>query len=329
MKTNEFTKSVERLVRPIDVGTLHFLQSLNGSLPKNVQKKMVEKSSTKTPYMGFVVEPYSYFLAYEIVDYEWAKKLIPDNFELEKTKVFEDDEPKYYGIFGCFNAHTSGFWGLRVEFYIIAKNKDTGLLSWVIVDYDTNTISYDPKNQLSTSNATDSLLTVDFNGQLYVDVNNNDNERKLIFSSNIEKGEMRPLDKRLWIEGNLSIGYGTKKMGDDAGMFALMFDPHEFDRALDIPVDAFELNTNTWFKGLLKEEPDKRLCFPYAQHYVSDSPGYSSGITNEDELVELVNTLDFSKVDVFSTDSFKKMFKVGTTVSFIVNILLVYLAFFN
>jgi hypothetical protein len=148
MNKDGFIKGVERLVNPIDVGTLHFVQSFNNYIPKKIQKKMVASSGQVTPYMGFVVEPYSYFLCYEIDDLEKAENLLPNGFKLAKTRVFEDDEPRYYGIFGCFNAHTSGFWGMRVEFYIIAEDENTGLLSWIIVDYDTNTITYDPKKWL-------------------------------------------------------------------------------------------------------------------------------------------------------------------------------------
>ncbi len=119
--------------------------------------------------MGFVVEPYSSFLCYEIADIDKAKSLLPDGFKLIKTKVFENDEPKYYCIFGCFRAHTSAFWGARTEFYIIAEDQKTGLLSWIIVDYDTDTISYDKKmaldrpivaNQLSLLTTVASCLSI-------------------------------------------------------------------------------------------------------------------------------------------------------------------------
>lgn len=59
--------------------------------------------------MSFVVEPYSLFLCYEIIDIKRAESLLPDNFELVKTKIFDTDKPKYYCIFGCIRAHTSAF----------------------------------------------------------------------------------------------------------------------------------------------------------------------------------------------------------------------------
>jgi hypothetical protein len=31
-----------------------------------------------------------------------ANSLLPEGFEMIKTKIKENDEAKYYGIFGCF-----------------------------------------------------------------------------------------------------------------------------------------------------------------------------------------------------------------------------------
>ncbi len=326
MKKGNFIKGVERLVNPIDVGTIHFIQYFNNFIPKKIQKKMVDSSGNKTPYMGFVVEPYSFFLCYEIKDLERAKTFLPEGFKLAKTKIFEDDEPKYYSIFGCFNAHTSGFWGSRVEFYIIAEDTSTGLLSWIIADYDTNTITYDPKNGLSDPNTEGSVITIDYNGEVFVDIVNKKG-RKLIFNSNIESGKMKPLDKRLWIEGNLSIAYGKNKCEDNAGLFSLIFDPKEFEKALKIPKEGLTISANDWFPGLFKEEPTEILCFPYAQHFLSDSPGHSSNIMSESDLINSVDKANFKEISVFSTKSFKTTFLLGGLVSMVTNITLLVLLF--
>jgi hypothetical protein len=318
MNKSTFIKGVEKLVNPIDVGTLHFIQSFNNLIPKKIQKKMVDASGQKTPYMGFVVEPYSTFLCYEIKDLDQAKTFLPKGFKLAKTKVFDSDEPKYYGIFGCFNAHTSGFWGLRIEFYIIAEDENTGLLSWIIADYDTNTITYDPKNGLSNPNASNSLLTIDFDGTIYADVLSHDG-RQLIFNTDSRLGNMTPLDPRLWIEGNLSIAYGTNKSIDNPGVFSLIFEPGEFKEGLRIPKDALNLEVNNWFPGLFENHPSEVLCFPYAQHFLSDSPGHSSLLSTETELEDAVEKIDFKLIDVFSTKSFKKTFLIGGAISFVSN----------
>jgi hypothetical protein len=321
MRDNNFVKGVERLVNPIDVGTIHFIQSFNNKIPKKLQRKMVESSAKITPQMAFVVEPYSYFLAYEIENTEMAERLLPKGFRLTETKIFDDDQPKYYGIFGCFNAHTSGFWGMRVELYLIAEDMKTGLMSWIIVDYDTNTITYDPKYGLSDPNASNSIITVDYDGILYADIKNTDG-RELVFRSDISQGKMKALDKRLWIEGNLSIAYGKNKVEDDPGLFSLTFNPDEFKQALRISHDNLEIEVNNWYPGLFKDVPSEIVCFPYAQHFLSDSPGYASHLETENDLEMAVENTNFDLIKVFSTEKFKKSFMIGSTVSLIANLVL-------
>jgi len=322
MTKETFIKGVERLVDPIDVGTLHFIESFTKKIPKNLQEKLVEKSGEKTPYMGFVVEPYSYFLAYELKDLQRASDLLPDGFKLVKTKIFDDDEPKFYGIFGCFNAHTSGFWGMRVEFYIIAEDTSTGLMSWIIVDYDTNTITYDPKNGFTDPNSSGSLITTDYDGQLHVEVKN-DSGRMLVAKSDIEQGKMKALDNRLWVEGNLSIAYGKHKINGNPGLFSLIFNPKEFERALRLPKGSYQIEINNWFPGLFMDEPSEVACFPYAQHFLSDSPGHSSLLLDENALNEKVKSVDFSQISVFSTKGISKMIIMGGILSAVTNTVLI------
>jgi len=325
MEKNNFTVGVEKLVHPVDVGTLHFVQNFTGSLPIGIQKKMINNAAKTTPYMGFVVEPYSYFLCYEISDLAWAERLLPEGFKMVKSHVFKDDIERYYGIFGIFNAHTSGFWGLRVEFYLIAENVDTGLLSWIIIDYDTNTISYDPKNGLSSPNAVGGIFTVDYNGIIHVDVKRNDNSHSLILQSDIKNAIDRKLDQRLWVEGNLSIGYGKEISNNDSNVFSLKFHPEEFSSALEIKNEDVNINVNSWFPGLFKEKPATVLCFPYAQHFLSDSPGAYSQLQNEEELVTEIERVDFSKINIFSTEKLKKLAITGIALSVLINITLVLL----
>lgn len=325
MNRTNFAKGVERLIDPISVGTLHFMQSFNQLLPKPIQKQLVKSSSEKTPYMGFVVESYSLFLCYEIADIEKAKSLIPDGFELIKTRIFASDEPKYYCIFGCIRAHTSAFWGSRTEFYVIAKNQKTNLLSWIIVDYITDTISYDGKNGLSSPNSIRSVMATDYRGMLLIDVQKLDDSHKLELEIDIKKGEMTNLDQRLWLEGNLSIGYGRNLSDNGADIFALKFEPGEVEKALKMPITSLNLISNTWYPGLFNKEPSQIVCFPYAQHFISDSPGHSSVIKNENELVAAVEKIDFNKIKVFSTKSFKIMFLIGMAISFAITVTLILL----
>lgn len=325
MDKSIFAKNVERLVNPMTVGSLHFLQSFNRLLPKRIQKSLVESSSKKIPFMGFVVEPYCLFLCYEILDLEKARALLPDGFELVKTKIFAEDEPKYYCIFGNFRAHTSAFWGVRSEFYIIAEDKKTGLLSWIIVDYDTNTISYDKKNGLCAPNSSKAVITINHRGTLFVDIERDNKSRKISFDVNVESGKMDKIDQRLWLEGNLSIGYGKVLSENDADIFSLKFEPLEVERALRIPLEELHLETNTWYPGLFHDKPSQVLCFPYAQHFVSDSPGSASHLKDREELVKSIEAINFKKINVFSTKSFERMFLLGSIFSFAITVTLLLL----
>jgi len=325
MYKNDFTKGVEKLVNPITVGSLHFMQTFNRLLPKRVQKLLVTSSSKKIPFMGFVVEPYSFFLCYEIVDVKQAVSLLPDGFSLIKTSIFNDDEPKYYGILSCFRSHTSAFWGTRAELYVIAEDKKTGLLSWIIVDYDTDTIRYDSQQGLRGPTCSNAVLTVDYRGTLFADIRRDDEGREIIFSASVTGGVQTPLNQRLWLEGNLSVGYGRVLSENNADIFSLKFEPGEVEQGLRIPHADFALESNTWYPGLFKESPSQLVCFPYAQHFVSDSPGSSSNIMNEAELVKAVQDVDFDNTPVYSTKSFRTMFLVSGAISLVITITLVVL----
>ena len=103
-------------------------------------KKLLYRASKKTPYIGFVIEPYSLFLFFKLKDIEYAKSMLPDRYELTKTKLFADDEPDHYMGIGNLNTRASTFWGMRQESYLIATDKETGILSFIFIDILSNTI---------------------------------------------------------------------------------------------------------------------------------------------------------------------------------------------
>lgn len=275
--------------------------------------------------MSFVVEPYSLFLCYEIIDIKRAESLLPDNFELVKTKIFDTDKPKYYCIFGCIRAHTSAFWGSRTEFYIIAKDKTTSLISWIIIDYATDTISYDRKNGLIEPNCEKSVMTTNYNGELIIDIKKKNGRNKLSLNLDVSAGSMTNLDQRLWLEGNLSIGYGRNLSDNKADIFALKFNPDEIKKALKIPTNSINIENNDWFNGLFDKIPSQVVCFPYAQHFLSDSPGSSTKIQNKEELISSVNSIKLNELKVFSTKSFKRMFLINMIISFLITVTLIIL----
>ena len=329
MNSKKFAKGVERLVSPIEVGSIHTIQQLNKLLPRSLQNKITQSSGNKFPQMGFVVEPYSFFLFYEIKDLQMAQDMLPEGFKLAKTNVYHDDEPKYYVIFGCFRAHTSAFWGARTEFYVVAEDEKTGLLTWVIVDYDTNTIGYDKKNGLMSPNCKDAVITINHRGKVFVDFDRDDGSRRLAFDGGVENGKMRDLDQRLWLEGNLSVVYGKELEGSSNDVFSLRFEPCEVEKALDIPLDDVNIDINTWYSGIFEDTPSLATCFPYAQHFISDSPGYSSQIMNRDELINEVKKTNFDKIEVFNTKAMRNMFVIGMLLnSCVILILLTLIIFF-
>ena len=324
MKKGSFTKGVEQLINPIDVGTIHCIQYFNRLMPTALHHKMVSASGKKSPYMGFVVEPYSFFLCYEIEDLNFAKRFLPKGFSLVKATIFEGDTPKYYGIIGCFTTHTSAFWGSRVEYYIVAEDGKTGMQSWIICDYDTNTITYDPKYGLHGPNTVKTVVTTDYNGVVWVDVENKKG-RKLSFHSDITKGQSVKLSQRLWIEGNLSIAYGRNRAKENPGLFSVLFDHKEYTSALRIPLDDLEMEYNNWFPGMCKAQPAQIICFPYAQHLLSDSPGSSSGLQTPEQMKQAVEMLEISRIQPYSTKAYQRAMLLGGLASVVTQWTLLYL----
>jgi hypothetical protein len=145
-ENKNFIKKTESLVKPEDVTAISFLSGFSKALPKKTQHKFTESGKRGIPYMGFIVDPYGLFLCFKITNTSAAQEMLPDGYELAEVSFFKNDVKFPMAIASVFTARTSGFIGMRVEFYIIARNKETGLISWIICEYETNTNSYDPKN---------------------------------------------------------------------------------------------------------------------------------------------------------------------------------------
>ena len=68
---------------------------------------------------------------------------------------------------------------------------------------------------------------------------------------------------------------------------------------------------------------DEALYFPFAQHYLSDSPGSYSNHDNVDEMIKDFQELDLDKIPPYSAESLRKMIKVGIlTNSILISVLL-------
>ncbi len=324
----EFMKGTERLVDPIEVGSIHFIQGLNKLLPKSLQEYLSKQSSKTSKYMGFVVEPYCSFLFYKITDLEKAKDFLPEGFKLIKTKIFADDEPDYYAILGSFRVHTSAFWGSRIEFYLIAENEATGMLSWVILEYDSNTIGQDKKYGLRDPSAPKAVITINHRGTVVVDVNNPTLNRKIAYNFDVNSGVMSPLDERLWIEGNLSVTHGKELNGSAKDVFALNFEPCEMEKALKIAPENIDVIENSWYKDIIERKPVMGVCFPYAQHFLSETAGNQSNIRNKEDLTKALSKLDFNSIKAFSVKPLRDMIlmqNVVTTAMGLIILILLYL----
>ena len=287
----DFTKHTEMLVSPKTVGGLYKRAEMLAKLPVGAQKWIVEHAPGADPYIGFVVEPYCSFLAYEITDTEAVRRLLPPGYELIPAAMFDGAPRTPCAILGAFNVHTSVFWGSRVELYLIAENTKTGMMSWVIVDYESNTISYDPGQGFSGSTTSRSVVTTTFAGDVVVDVESAERPNRISYVMDLDAASMRPLEQRLWIEGNLSVDYGGRVMEEDSKPFGLIFDPGEMAKALEIPLDAVTVEHNTFGAGLLAAEPFEAAVFPYAQHFMTTSFPRETPITDVAGLEQAVREM--------------------------------------
>jgi hypothetical protein len=286
-----FTKQTEMLVSPKTVGGLYRRAEMLAKLPVGVQKWILENAPGADPYIGFVVEPFCSFLNYEITDTEAASRLLPPDYELIPAAMFEGASPRYCAILCPFNVHTSVFWGSRVELYVIAENAKTGTMSWVIVDYESNTISYDPGQGFSGATTSRSVITTTFAGDVVVDVESAERPNRIAYVMDLDAASMRPLERRLWIEGNLSVDYGGRVMKEDSEPFGLIFEPGEMARALEIPLDAVTIERNTFGAAYLADEPFEAAVFPYAQHFLTTSFPRATRITDAAGLEQVVREL--------------------------------------
>jgi hypothetical protein len=277
---------------------------------------MLFRASKNTPYIGFVIEPYSLFLFFRLRDIEYAKSMLPDRYELAKTKLFADDEPDYYMGIGNLSTRASTFWGTRQESYLIATDKRTGLLSFIFIDILSNTIIALPSKGIADPNCKRAIFTTSSKGEVYLDIQEEKTNRRLLFNGSLKRGKMRSLDQKLWLMGNTSIGHSKKFANGDDTPFSVIFDPAEVEEALNIPSEDIRIIENTLFPGLAEPEISTVVCFPFAQHYIADSPGCFTSLKDRDDLISKYNELaDSKEFKTFSAKTIVKQLIVAIAVS--------------
>lgn len=289
-----FIKATERTVVPSTVATRVQGIGVLRKLPRWLQHAIIERGSRTDPHMSFVVEPYAVFLSFEIIDPEAAQHLLPPGYSLHPSAMFADTDKRPCAIVSAFNVHTNVFWGSRVEFYLIAQNRESGLLSWIIEEYESNAHSYDPSRGFTLPSTTHSVVTTSFLGEVIIDVAGKTGNG-LVLTASMRDAESAGLDQRLWVEGNLSVDYGGE-LQQSTKPFSLVFDPGEMAQALRIPLGDISLCTNTFGSSLLDTKPFEAAVFPYAQHFITTTFPKGTSLRTagdlEDAVRELAGELD-------------------------------------
>ncbi len=244
---------------------------------------------------------------YEITAPKKMQRFLPAGFRLARSAIFEGDVEKYYGIVTMFRVHSSVFWGARCEFYLVAENVETGLISWIICDYISDTISYDTKHGLKSPDVSGAVMTTTCEGDFVCEMTDMSGKKYVRSEMNLDGAKMRNLSPRLWIEGNTSIAYGPLAGEEDGDLFSLTFFPEEMKRALEVPIGKVRkaevlcgggkigvdgLNAVGRLGGVL----ERAVSFPYAQHMLSDAPERRTHYGSEAALREAVEKVDFGKI---------------------------------
>ena len=197
-------------------------------------------------------------------------------------------------------------------------------MSFVFIDILSNTIIALPSKGIVDPNCRKAVFTTSSKGEVFLDIQENQTNRKLCLTGSIKKGKIRKLDQRLWVMGNTSIGYGKKLAGGDDNPFAVIFDPAEVEEALDVPKADIRITENTLFPGLAEPEPGKIICFPFAKHYIADSPGFSTSVKDREDLIRKYNEIaDYESFETFSARTIVKQLSVVIAVSVLIVIFLV------
>jgi hypothetical protein len=289
-ETVQFIKDVENRITPEGIAMISNNANKLMKLPNFIQQFIVNLNSKNNEYMGFVVEPYSFFLAYEITE-DMVKGYIPENYELVPISIFDKSTKKLCAIVGCFNVHTSVFWGSRFELYVIAKNKKNNLVSWLICDYESNTFHYDPGKGFLPSTLSKSVFTTSYDGNIICDIESKKNNTKIDVIVDVNNHNCINLNQKLWIEGNLSVDYSGELDNKGNDPFGLIFDPMEMKCAQHIKVDEIQIKQLDF--GFVKSDmkPYESCCFPFAQHYITTVFPEGNSMKDEQDLYNKINEI--------------------------------------
>ena len=318
-----FVRTVESLIRPTEVSDIVFFGSLRRFIPPALFKRVLYNTSRRYPRIGFVIEPYCLFLFFRLRDVEKARQLLPQRYELAKARVFEGDPPEFYFGMGIFNTRASTFWGSRLETYLIAKDQVTGITSWIFADILSDTTIAHPGTGIADPNCAQALYTTNSRGDVFLDFRRANQDRGLEVRGNLTRGTRRPLEQDLWIMGNTSIGHTTSFGSDTDDPFAVVFDPGEVASALEIPVDDLRILRNTILPAFAEQDLRKAVCFPFAQHYIADSPGQRTFVKDPQDMVAKYHEIAaMDRMQTFSAKSLKTLLILGALATGVATVVL-------
>ena len=315
-----FTRQSESLVKPADVTAISFLGDFNKILPLKAQRKIMKRGNRGIPYMGFIVAPYSFFASYEIRNAPLAEALLPAGYELLDTALFDGEAKRPSVVIGVFSARTSAFAGTRMEAYVIARRKSDGQAAWIIVDYVTDTNSYDPARGFTGYNGDPALITTTPYGELLVDMVHKESRKRFSLQADLRAGKNEALDRVLWVDGNMAVDYGGDLRDPSAKAFSLIFDPALMREAMRIPPESVTIVENSFLTELIDgNAPLSFACFPFGQHYIIKQDLAPGEIRSEADLE--AKAAEFAAATGFKRmrgDDLKKPILVGMIVSAVV-----------
>lgn len=309
----------------MDSTAISFLGDFNKYLPLKVQQSMMEKGSKQIPYMGFIVDPYCFFLSYPILDTAKAQEQLPEGYDLADVSIFKGGVKHPSVILGVFSVRTSVFTGMRLELYYIARHRETKRLAWIIADYETNTLSHDPKNGFCGYSCDSSYFTTTPYAELLAEVINKKSGNTFNVRVDISPVPMKDLDEDLWVEGNMAVDYGGKLKYPDSVPFSLIFDPVLMKEAQPIDLSKVHLEFNTFLPGIIDgTKPSEAALFPYSQHFVIRQDLKDEQIATTKDLEHQVDTfLERKGFKVMAGDDIKKPLFRSMIISMIFNTTLI------
>lgn len=322
---DDFVRKAESLVKPEDSTAISFLGEFNKYLPVQAQRRIMERGGRGIPYMGFIVDPYCFFLSYPVTDRAAAEKLLPERYELVDTAMFSGDPKRPQVIISAFTLRTSVFAGMRLECYLIARDKSTGRVSWIIVDYETNTLTNDPASGFWGYSLDTAVFATTPYGELLAEAANEKRGNRYAVKADISKGRMRELDRDLWVEGNMAVDYGGRFMDPSSKPFSLIFDPVLMKQAQEIPLESVKIAENSFMADIIDgTHPSSAAVFPYAQHFVIRQDLGDEAIATEEDLLSQVKIFlgrnGFKRME--GNDIKKPLFR-GMLISSILNALII------